>query len=397
MQVNNGANNSECDGRMSVWKECKLSEVINLIGGGTPKTSIPDYWDGNIPWLSVVDFNTGNKFVYETEKTITQKGLENSSTKMLDTNDVIISARGTVGAIAVLKRPMAFNQSCYGIRNVQNKSVQEYLYYLTKDAISNLQQMAHGGVFDTITRETFSAIDIKIPPLPEQRAIASVLSSLDDKIDLLHRQNKTLEAMAETLFRQWFVEEAEDTTTTLNEFADNIRINAKVQDLKKYVHYVGLEHIPRKQIALSDWGSTAILESNKSVFEKGDILFGKLRSYFHKVVFAPIAGVCSTDILVIRPKNPDWFSYCLFWFFNKDVVEHSDLGSGGTRMPRTNWEIIAHFRIPKPDLKLIVEFERIVKPMINKISANVESIHTLEKLRDSILPKLMSGEVRVTI
>src|SRR5690606_18054839 len=86
----------------------------------------------------------------------------------------------------------------------------DYVYYLLKDRVSNFQQYSHGGVFDTITRDTFKEIDILLPPLPEQRAIASVLSSLDDKIDLLHRQNKTLEDMAETLFREWFIEEADD-------------------------------------------------------------------------------------------------------------------------------------------------------------------------------------------
>ncbi len=195
---------------MSEWKECKLSECLDLIGGGTPKTSIPEYWNGNIPWLSVVDFNTGRKYVESTEKTITNLGLENSSTKILDRDDIIISARGTIGAIAVLKNQMAFNQSCYGVKNVKGRTDQNFLYYLLKDSIDGFKQIAHGGVFDTITRETFEAIDILLPPLPEQRAIASVLSSLDDKIDLLHRQNKTLEAMAEALFRQWFVEEAEE-------------------------------------------------------------------------------------------------------------------------------------------------------------------------------------------
>jgi type I restriction enzyme S subunit len=184
---------------MSEWKECKLGECIVLVGGGTPKTSIPEYWNGNIPWLSVVDFNTGKKYVDQAEKNITELGLKNSSTKILNPKEIIISARGTVGAIAVLKRKMAFNQSCYGIRNIPNITDQDYLYYLLKDSIDRFKQIAHGGVFDTITRETFDSIDILLPPLPEQRAIAAVLSSLDDKIDLLHRQNKTLEAMADAV------------------------------------------------------------------------------------------------------------------------------------------------------------------------------------------------------
>lgn len=254
-----------------------------------------------------------------------------------------------------------------------------------------------GAVQPKLNKAMLCSIPIYLPEdIEEQTAIASVLSSLDDKIDLLHRQNATLEKMAETLFRQWFVEEAkEDITVPLSKYADNIRVNVKVEDLKEYDHYVGLEHIPRKHIVLINWGKTDSLVSNKSVFKKDDILFGKLRSYFHKVVFAPIKGVCSTDILVIRPKKKEWFSFCLFWFFNKDVVDHSDLGSGGTRMPRTSWEIVSNYQIPAPDIKQIEEFNDIVNPMIEKIKINVTQIRTLTTLRDTLLPKLMSGEVRV--
>jgi type I restriction enzyme S subunit len=159
----------------SAWKEAVLSEIIDLIGGGTPKTKIKEYWDGNIPWLSVVDFNTGNKFVFDTEKKITQDGLENSSTKLLEEGDIIISARGTVGVVAILGKKMAFNQSCYGIKAIDGKSTNNYVYYLLKDAVLNFIQIAHGGVFDTITRDTFDEIDISLPPLPEQKAIADVL------------------------------------------------------------------------------------------------------------------------------------------------------------------------------------------------------------------------------
>lgn len=211
------------------WKEYKLGEVIELVGGGTPKTNVPEYWNGDIPWLSIVDFNTNNKYVYETEKTITKKGLENSSTKMLNKGDIIISARGTVGAIAVLKKPMAFNQSCYGIKGLQEVIHQDYLYYLVKDSIANFQQVAHGGVFDTVTRETFNAIDILLPPLPEQRAIAGVLSALDDKIDLLHRENRTLEAMAEAVFREWFIENPLFVKMFKNTY--QIRTLSKTRDL----------------------------------------------------------------------------------------------------------------------------------------------------------------------
>jgi type I restriction enzyme S subunit len=181
---------------MSEWKECKLSEIMEIIGGGTPETSRHEYWNGAIPWLSVVDFNNRRKLVFDTEKKITEKGLQESSTKLLKKGQIIISARGTVGALAVLGKDMAFNQSCYGLNAKEDLTFNDYLYYLVKYNVSSLLNNAHGAVFDTITRETFDHISVELPTLPEQQSIASILSSLDDKIDLLHRQNKTLEALA---------------------------------------------------------------------------------------------------------------------------------------------------------------------------------------------------------
>ncbi|MFQ5455411.1 MAG: restriction endonuclease subunit S, partial [Nitrospirota bacterium] len=178
------------------WKKTTLGEVAKIISGGTPKTSVPEYWNGDIPWLSVTDFNNENRWVNQTEKHITKKGLENSSTKLLDAGDIVISDRGTVGVFAQLKRPMAFNQSCYGIKENTN-STKDFLFYLIKQNNNQLKKNVHGAVFDTITRNTFDQIEILLPSIQEQRAIAAVLSSLDDKIELLREQNKTLESTAQ--------------------------------------------------------------------------------------------------------------------------------------------------------------------------------------------------------
>ena len=176
-----------------------LIDIVNLISGGTPKTSVAEYWNGDIPWLSVKDFNNDSRYVYSTEKNITKAGLENSSTKLLAEDDIIISARGTVGEIAMIPFPMAFNQSCYGIRGKKNVVIQPYLYYLLKSSINLLKSQTHGSVFDTITRDTFSNINIILPSLAEQHIIAATLSCIDDKIELNNRINHHLSgSMSET-------------------------------------------------------------------------------------------------------------------------------------------------------------------------------------------------------
>ncbi len=172
----------------------KLSEVMDIIGGGTPKTTKPEYWNGSIPWLSVKDFNNDYRYVYRTEKTITQLGLENSSTKLLQKGDVIISARGTVGEIATIPFPMAFNQSCYGLRAKRDIVTADFLYYLIKYNVFVLKKNTHGSVFDTITRDTFDGIEIEIPNLQIQEKITSILSDFDEKIELNNAINDNLAA-----------------------------------------------------------------------------------------------------------------------------------------------------------------------------------------------------------
>ncbi len=172
----------------------KLSQVMDIIGGGTPKTTKPEYWNGNIPWLSVKDFNNDYRYVYRTEKTITQLGLENSSTKLLQKGDVIISARGTVGEIATIPFPMAFNQSCYGLRAKRDIVTADFLYYLIKYNVFVLKKNTHGSVFDTITRDTFDGIEIEIPNLQIQEKITSILSDFDEKIELNNAINDNLAA-----------------------------------------------------------------------------------------------------------------------------------------------------------------------------------------------------------
>ena len=172
----------------------KLSEIMDIIGGGTPKTSNPDYWNGSIPWLSVKDFGNDYRYVYETEKNITELGLTNSSTKLLNKGDIIISARGTVGEIATIPYPMAFNQSCYGLRAKKGIVDENFLYYLIKHSIRLLKKNTHGSVFDTITRDTFDGIEADVPSLEIQMKITSLLSDYDEKIELNNKINNNLAA-----------------------------------------------------------------------------------------------------------------------------------------------------------------------------------------------------------
>ena len=389
---------------MPKWRECRLGDIIELIGGGTPKTSVSEYWDGDIPWLSVVDFNTGNKFVYTTEKSITKTGLENSSTRILNPGDIIVSARGTVGAMAVLKKPMAFNQSCYGVRNVEGVSDKDYLYYLLKDSVCGLQQIAHGGVFDTITRETFDSIDVSLPPLPEQRTIAAVLSSLDDKIDLLQRQNKTLESLASTLWRKMFIEEAEPgwkvgVLRDYVEVVDNrgktppfvetktdypiIEVNA-LTGMERLINYTTIKKYVTEE-TYTNWFRSGHPKIN-------DILVSTVGSVGELAMFLSDKGTIAQNVVALRAtKTSPFYLYQYLKHFQNDLKAY-DIGSVQPSIKVTHFIQTEYIQPPVEKLKT---FDALARPIVDKLIANHTQAHTAFRLREELLPTLLSGEIKV--
>lgn len=321
------------------WKEYRFSELVEIIGGGTPKTNVEKYWNGDIPWLSVKDFNSDNRKIYYTEKTITKEGLKNSSTNLLEEGDLIISARGTVGALAQLGRPMAFNQSCYGLKAKKITS-NDFIYYLLKYKIREIKQNIHGSVFDTITRNTFDVLTAKIPNIKEQKAIANILSTLDEKIETNNKINKKLEEMAQALFKHWFVdfefpnENGEPYKSSGGEMVDSelgmipkgweivnledltSKFTTGLNPRKNFVlgkgenYYVTIKNMGNNQIYLDDKcdkiDNDAIKKINKrSDLKKGDLLFSGIGTIgrVYLIDETPENWNISESIFTLRPSK----------------------------------------------------------------------------------------------
>ncbi|NQE44525.1 Type-1 restriction enzyme MjaXIP specificity protein [ANME-1 cluster archaeon GoMg2] len=182
------------------WEVVEIYEICNIINGGTPKTEKTEYWNGDIPWLSVEDFNTGKRWVVSSTKYITELGLKKSATRLLRKGMLIISARGSVGVIAQLGRDMAFNQTSYGLDSKDKSHItNDFLYYALKHYINSFLSLAYGNVFDTITRDTFKETKIPIPPLSEQHRIASILSQTDETIEKEQKYKQKLEKIKQGL------------------------------------------------------------------------------------------------------------------------------------------------------------------------------------------------------
>lgn len=401
------------------WKRVKLSDLMNIIGGGTPKTSIEEYWNGNIPWLSIKDFGGNIKKVYTTEKTITQKGLENSSTKLLEKGELIISARGTVGEIAQLGKQMAFNQSCYGLKANESTS-NDFLYYLLKDTIFQIKQNTHGSVFDTITRNTFDTIEVNLPPLETQQKIASILSSLDDKIELNNEMNKTLEEMAQTLFKRWFIdfefpnENGEPYLSSggkmveseLGQIPEGWEIKSLL-DIADYLNGLAMQkYRPQgkeslRVIKIREMNNGFLLDSDlccitipeKYKIENGDILFSWSGTLKLMLWNQEKGGLNQHIFKVTSKKFKKWFIYLWTKFHLNNFIHAAE--SKATTMGHIKRENLKEAKAIIPIENMILEMDKIMIEILEKIINCNKEIQSLTQLRDTLLPKLMSGEVEV--
>jgi restriction endonuclease S subunit len=176
-----------------------FSDTIEIIGGGTPRTSVAEYWNGDIPWFSVVDAPTGSDvWVVDTGKKITGEGVEKSSTRVLPVGTTIISARGTVGRVALVGVPMAMNQSCYGIIGKAG-AYGFFTYFAARELVISLQQHAHGSVFDTITRDTLAGVSVALPPTALIEAFEDTVRATLERLRSALIQSSTLTALRDTL------------------------------------------------------------------------------------------------------------------------------------------------------------------------------------------------------
>jgi type I restriction enzyme S subunit len=185
-------------------------------------------------------------------------------------------------------------------------------------------------------------------------------------------------------------------TGSIGKVAVHPRRSMKPDEIEDETPYIALDHMPKRCIALAEWDTANGLESNKYEFKRGEILFGKLRPYFHKIGVAPLDGVCSTDIVVIAPKLPMWFGFVLTHVSSDAFVEYANAGSTGTKMPRTSWAEMARYPTVLPCDDVVAACNLHITSTCDQIIDNIHESKTLAQLRDTLLPKLMSGELRVS-
>lgn len=414
-------------------------------GGMHPKAT--DYVPTGIPFIMASDLANGHvdtkscAFITLDQANQLKKGFSIEG-------DVLLTHKATIGRSAIVGKidyPFIMLTPQVTYYRVKNPSVlsNRYLFYYfsSKGFLDLFNQWSGAGstrAYLGITGQR--KLPIVLPPIEWQHQISEILASLDDKIKLNRRMNDTLEAMAQAIFRDWFVDfgptrrKMEGATDPLSIMGGLVQDSGRAQALADMfpaalgddrlpdgwrlgtlgdlavsagatvdptlisadTPYIGLEHMPRKSITLSEWACASKVSSTKAKFEAGQILFGKLRPYFHKVGIAPVNGVCSTDIIVMDGKDTEERPLLNAIASSEEFVRFTDQSSIGTKMPRTSWGHMKTYPLAIASENVRREYGQITEPHLSKIVANIHENRTLAATRDLLLPKLMSGEIRLS-
>jgi type I restriction enzyme S subunit len=268
------------------------------------------------------------------------------------------------------------------------------------------ERQVSGSTVPRILLTEMRDFPLEIPPIDEQRRVVRVLGALDDKIESNRRLASILEEAVATLFRGRFVDFVGATDLVESELGgiprgwrvaplEDLVANVRERPASDELAYIGLDDMPRGSTVLYQWKTDDSPAGASSLFRAGDVLFGKLRPYFRKVGVATIDGRCSTEILVLRPRRTEWFGIALGHLSSERFIAHCVAVSTGTRMPRAEWSVAGKYRIAVPPEAEAQSFAEFMRDVYAQIAGLVHESRTLTELRDTLLPKLVSGEIRV--
>ena len=339
---------------------------------------------------------------YETTARISRGKAAELSQHITKHRDLLLPRRGDLGRRALIRKKdqgVFCGTGSLRVRFRDRELLPEFLFYFmaTDQGRHQLESKATGVTMPNISTAVVRSLEISYPDIDTQAAIVSILNAYDELIEVNRRRVQLLEHEARLAFAHMFLDDSSPMEGELRfgDIASEIREGVNPSELADGTPYVGLEHIPRKSIVLSDFGDVAGVTSRKWRFVSGDILFGKLRPYFHKVARAQKNGVCSTDAIVIRPQE-GYETYALFLAASDEFVAHASSTAGGTDRPRSNWKDLAAFVVASPTESGLFNFNRFAEPVIELMFNLVAQNRILRATRDLLLPRLVLGDVEIS-
>ncbi len=331
--------------------------------------------------------------------------------------DIVMCEGGESGRCAIWKDDtpgMMFQKALHRIRPYECLDSRFLFYdFLHKGKIGGFSGLLTGSTIKHLPAEKLAKLEIRIPEISQQRRIADVLSAYDDLMENNRRRMALLEESARLLYREWFVRLRFPGHThthtrvatglpngwerkTLGDICTDLRDTVSPDELESDTPYIGLEHMPRRSISLTAWGSAESVTSTKLRFKAGDIVFGKIRPYFHKVGVAFNEGVSSSDAIVMRAAADDLRSFVLMAVSSDEfVAEASQTMREGSKMPRADWKLMVQYPIALPPPALLARFEESIGAITDQLRNLCFQNQKLRTARDLLLPRLMSGEIAV--
>ena len=384
---------------MSEWQTYKLEKLGTLQRGRSRHRPRYAYhlYRGKYPFIQTGEIREAQKYVQKFEQTYSEAGLEQS--KLWPKGTLCITIAANIAELAILSFDACFPDSVLGFIPDKNKTDLDFIYYTLTHFQRELKHIGEGSVQDNINLGTFQDVLFPIPSLPEQKAIAAVLSSLDNKIDLLHRQNQTLEAMAATLFRQWLEEEAQEdwVVRPLSSIANFLNGLA----CQKYPPKNEMEKLPVLKIRelssgiseASDWAASDV--KPEYIVEAGDVIFAWSASLMVKVWDGERCVLNQHLFKVTSDEFPKWLY--LMWCKHHLAEFIAISASHATTMGHIKRGDLDAAMVSVPSPNQLKAMSEQMSPLLDKQIAIAKQRKTLEALRDSLLPKLMSGAVRVAL
>lgn len=382
---------------MGEWKEYKLG-ALTIDGKGSYgiAASAVDFDVNKYTYLRITDINDDGTINKDSLKSVDDV---NASNYLLKPNDIVFARTGASvgrsyfydgkdGEFVYAGFLIKYSIDPYKV----NPKILKY-YTHSQSYYDWIVSVDNGATRGNINAQTYASMPIMLPERKRQDEIVSILSSLDDKIDLLHRENATLEAMAETLFRQWFIEEVKEDWKEGKLGDVCLYVTEKIDILNVDVDtYISTENMcPNKQGVVE---ASSIPENVKvTQYIQDDILLSNIRPYFKKIWLADRYGACSNDVLCIRSKNEDLKYFTYYTIRQDDFFDYVMLGAKGCKMPRGDKQHIMNWPIIIPTNDVLRRFNTIVENGMAKIRNNNKQIQVLIQTRDSLIPKLMSNEI----
>lgn len=400
---------------MSELKKYKLGDVAQIIGGGTPSTTKEEYWNGEIGWLTPRDL-TGYSFKYisKGERNITDEGLKNSSARLMPEGTVLMTSRAPIGYLAIAGDELCTNQGFKSFIVDEDKINNEYLYYLLKSNIDRIKSLGTGSTFAEVSASILKSFEIEIPDLPTQRQIAQILSSLDDKIELNLQMNRTLEAMAQAIFKEWFVNfnfpgfdgELVDGLPKgwrKGKLGDIIDVKGGTTPSTSVDEYWNGDNYWTTPKDLSNAQSPVLIDTERKITDlgvkqissgvlpKGTLLLSS-RAPIGYLAISQVPISINQGYIAIQGKAVSNL-FMLFWLKeNMEAVKSKANGSTFQEISKSNFKLID---ISIPSVEVLQRFDEVIDPVFRKIVENVYSNLSLTQTRDTLLPKLMSGKMRL--